>query len=139
MKKSLANILNVTTVFKTLMGKRYNNFSVSFALAKAAKEIDSDREFYATEEKKMVKAYAVKEKDGKIKITDGNRIEFKDQKDAIAFNEEITKLQKTEVEIFEPITIKLSDFKIGEMDLTPNDILALEGFIVFIDDNNVEA
>lgn len=139
MKKSLVKILSVINVFKTLMGKRYTNFAVSFAIAKAAKELDSHREFYAAEEKKIVESYAVKDKDGKIKITDGNRIEFKDQKDAVAFNEEITKLQKTEVEIFEPIKIKLSDFKQGEMDLTPNDILALEDFVVFVDDTKVEA
>ena len=139
MKQSFAKILAVTNVFRTLMDKRYTNFSLSFTIAKAAKELDSHREFYAAEEKKIVESYAVKDEKGNIKIIDGNRITFKNDKDAIAFNNEITQLQKTEVDCFEPIEIKLSNFKKGEMDLTPNDILALEGFVNFIDDDKVEA
>ena len=49
------------------------------------------------------------------------------------FNKEINELQQTEVEIFDPIDIHISDFRSGDMDLTPSDILALEGFVNFID------
>ena len=135
MKKSLAEILKVSGVFKNLTTKHFNNFSVSYKIAKASKELEEHSKFYAEEERKIVEQYAVKdEKTGQIKIIDGNRITFKDQDNAMKFNEEIMALQKTEVDIFEPIDIHLDDFKPGDMDLTPSDILSLEGFVNFIDE-----
>lgn len=135
MKKSLAEILKVSKVFKNLTTKRFNNFSVSYKIAQASKSLDEHSKFYAEEERKIVEQYAVKdEKTGQVKIIDGNRISFKDQDDAINFNKEIIKLQQTEVDIFDTIDIYMSDFRSGDMDLTPSDILDLEGFVNFIDD-----
>lgn len=135
MKKSLAEILKVSKVFKNLTTKRFNNFSVSYKIAQASKSLDEQSKFYAEEERKIVEQYAVKdEKTGQVKIIDGNRISFKDQDDAMNFNKEIIKLQQTEVDIFDPIDIHLSDFRSGDMDLTPSDILDLEGFVNFIDE-----
>lgn len=135
MKKSLAEILKVSKVFKSLTTKRFNNFSVSYKIAQASKSLDEQSKFYAEEERKIVEQYAVKdEKTGQVKIIDGNRISFKDQDDAMNFNKEIIKLQQTEVDIFDPIDIHLSDFRSGDMDLTPSDILDLEGFVNFIDE-----
>ena len=135
MKKKLIEILNVSKVLKDLTTKRFNNFSVSYKIAKAAKLVDEQNAFYVEEERKIVEQYAVKdEKTGQVKIIDGNRISFKDQDDAINFNKEIIKLQQTEVDIFDTIDIYMSDFRSGDMDLTPSDILDLEGFVNFIDD-----
>lgn len=135
MKKNLMEILNVSKVFKKLTTKRFNNFSVSYKIAQAAKFLDEQSKFYAEEERKIVEQYAIKdEKTGQVKVIDGNRIGFKDQDDAVNFNKEITKLQQTEVDVFDPINIHMSDFRTGDMDLTPSDILALEGFINFIDE-----
>ena len=135
MKKSLAEILKVSKVFKNLTTKCFNNFSVSYKIAQASKSLDEQSKFYAEEERKIVEQYAVKdEKTGQVKIIDGNRISFKDQDDAINFNKEIIKLQQTEVDIFDTIDIYMSDFRSGDMDLTPSDILDLEGFVNFIDD-----
>lgn len=135
MKKSLAEILKVSKVFKNLTTKRFNNFSVSYKIAQASKSLDEQSKFYAEEERKIIEQYAVKdEKTGQVKIIDGNRISFKDQDDAINFNKEIIKLQQTEVDIFDTIDIYMSDFRSGDMDLTPSDILDLEGFVNFIDD-----
>lgn len=135
MKKSLIEILKVSKVFKNLTTKRFNNFSVSYKIAQAAKSLDEQSNFYTEEERKIVEQYAVKdEKTGQVKIIDGNHISFKDQEDAMNFNKEIIKLQQTEVDIFEPIDIHMSDFRSGDMDLTPSDILDLEGFVNFIDE-----
>ena len=135
MKKSLAEILKVSKVFKNLTTKRFNNFSISYKIAQASKSLDEQNKFYAEEERKIVDQYAVKdEKTGQVKIIDGNRITFKDQEDAMNFNKEIIQLQQTEVDIFDPIDIHLSDFRSGDMDLTPSDILDLEGFVNFIDE-----
>ena len=134
MKKKLIEILNVSKVLKDLTTKRFNNFSVSYKIAKAAKLVDEQNAFYVEEEGKIIEHYAVKDEEtGLVKIIDGNRISFANQDDAMNFNKEINELQQTEVEIFDPIDIHISDFRSGDMDLTPSDILALEGFVNFID------
>lgn len=134
MKKKLIEILNVSKVLKNLTTKRFNNFSVSYKIAKAAKLVDEQNAFYVEEEGKIIEQYAVKDEEtGLVKIIDGNRISFANQDDAMNFNKEINELQQTEVEIFDPIDIHISDFRSGDMDLTPSDILALEGFVNFID------
>lgn len=134
MKKKLIEILNVSKVLKNLTTKRFNNFSVSYKIAKAAKLVDEQNAFYVEEEGKIIEHYAVKDEEtGLVKIIDGNRISFENQDDAMNFNKEINELQQTEVEIFDPIDIHISDFRSGDMDLTPSDILALEGFVNFID------
>lgn len=134
MKKKLIEILNVSKVLKDLTTKRFNNFSVSYKIAKAAKLVDEQNSFYIEEERKIVEQYAVKDEEtGQVKIIDGNRISFANQDDAMNFNKEINELQQTEVEIFDPIDIHISDFRSGDIDLTPSDILALEGFVNFID------
>lgn len=139
MKKKLGEVLAVYAIFETLTHKHYTNFGLSFKIAKAAKELASHRDFYVGEERKIIETYAEKDKDGQVKIIDGNRIGFKDQKDAMSFNKEINELANTEVDIFEPFELKLSDFRNGDMDLTPSDILALEGFVTFVDDEKAEA
>ena len=134
MKKKLIEILNVSKVLKNLTTKRFNNFSVSYKISKAAKLVDEQNAFYVEEEGKIIEHYAVKDEEtGLVKIIDGNRISFANQDDAMNFNKEINELQQTEVEIFDPIDIHISDFRSGDMDLTPSDILALEGFVNFID------
>ena len=134
MKKKLIEILNASKVLKNLTTKRFNNFSVSYKIAKAAKLVDEQNAFYVEEEGKIIEHYAVKDEEtGLVKIIDGNRISFANQDDAMNFNKEINELQQTEVEIFDPIDIHISDFRSGDMDLTPSDILALEGFVNFID------
>lgn len=133
MKKNLAEILAVTQVFKSLTTKHFSNFSISYKIAKASKELDEHTKFYSEEERKLVTKYAVKDEKGQVKILDGNRISFKDQEDAMNFNKEIIALQQTEVDVFDPIEINFKDFKNNECDLTPADIIALEGFIDFVD------
>ena len=139
MKKKLFEILAVADLFKILANKHFNNFSTSYEIAKAMKELSAHKDFYIAEEKKIVEAYASKDENGQIIIMNGNQIKFDNKENAAKFNAEITDLQKMEVDIFEPFEIKLSDFKNSEMDLTPNDIINLEGFVIFKDKNVAEA
>ena len=53
MKKSFAEILAVASVFKTLTTKHYTNFSLSYKIAKASKELDEQKAFYGNEERKI--------------------------------------------------------------------------------------
>ena len=96
MKKKLIEILNVSKVLKNLTTKRFNNFSVSYKIAKAAKLVDEQNAFYVEEEGKIIEHYAVKDEEtGLVKIIDGNRISFANQDDAMNFNKEINELQQT--------------------------------------------
>lgn len=134
MKKSFAEIIAVASVFQLLTTKHYNNFSLSYKIAKASRELEEKRSFYSNEERKIVETYAIKDDKGNVKIVDGNRVTFKTQEDANKFNEEVIKLQKTEVDVFDPIVISVSDIKKEDVvDLTPANILALEGFVIFKD------
>lgn len=134
MKKSFAEIIAVANVFQLLTTKHYNNFSLSYNIAKASREVEEKRIFYSNEERKIVETYAIKDDKGNVKIVDGNRVTFKTQEDATKFNDEIVKLQKTEVDVFDPIVISISDIKKEDVvDLTPANILALEGFVIFKD------
>ena len=140
MKKKLGQILLVAPVFASLTTKHYGNFYLSYQIAKAAKELDQHRNFYVNEERKIVETYAIKdEKTKQVKIIDGNQISFKNQDDAIAFNKEINELHNMEVEVFEPFEIKVSDLTKGDANLTPQEILLLEDFVEFIDDEHNDA
>ena len=44
-----------------------------------------------------------------------------------------------EVEVFEPFEIKVSDLTKGDANLTPQEILLLEDFVEFIDDEHNDA
>ena len=95
MKKKLIEILNVSKVLKDLTTKRFNNFSISYKIAKAAKLVDEQNSFYVEEERKIVEHYAVKDEEtGQVKIIDGNRISFANQNDAMNFNKEINEFKE---------------------------------------------
>ena len=131
MKQNLYKVMDVVDIFKRLTTKHFNNFSLSYKIAKAYKELESHKDFYIAEERKLVNDYAMKDENGQIIITNNNQIKFSTPEDAIKFNEGIVKLKSTEVEVFDPIELTIDDFRKNEMDLTPIDILALEDFIIF--------
>lgn len=136
MKKKLSDILNASKVFKLLTTKHFANFLVSYKIARASKEIDDNVNFYLEEEKKIVDKYADKDENGNIKIADGNMITFSNRENSINFNKEIAALQSVEVDIFDTIQLELTDFKDQkDIDLTPSDLILLDGFIEFIDKN----
>ena len=57
MKKKLSEIMAVSVMFEVLTHKRFKNFSLSYKIAKAAKELNSHKDFYMTEERKIVETY----------------------------------------------------------------------------------
>lgn len=130
-KKKLIEILNVLPVFQDLMNMKSSNFKLLHSLAKAAKELEEHRSFYVNQERKLAFEYASKDKDGNLKVAPGtqNQILFPDKESTEKFNEEILKLQQTEVEIFDTIVIDESDFVKGGFTMTPRQVLFLEGFV----------
>lgn len=131
MKQKLSEVMDVVDIFKRLTLKHFNNLSVSYKIAKAYKDLENQRDFYVTEERKLVEEYAMKDDKGQVIVENNNQIHFKTVDDAKAFNEGIANLCNMEVDVFEPFEIQVSDFRKNEMDLTPLDLIKLENFIIF--------
>ena len=66
-----------------------------------------------------------------------NIILFENNENRIAFNDEIVKLQLTEVEVPDEIEICESDFKPGEISFSANQIMRMDGFVKFVFDNHL--
>ena len=131
MKIELIKIVNVCNIFVSLTKKRYSNWGIALKLANAAKELGSNRDFYLEKERDLLNTYVLKNDEGKLQFTEYGQPKFKNVEDAQEFNDELISLQKTEVDIFDPITISVNDFKPGEDSLTPEEIMSLSDFITF--------
>lgn len=137
MKTTLIRIVNVSDKFKSLSKKRYQNWNISFKLARAYKEIKENTDLYLEKERDLITQYVMRNEDGSFKFEKGAP-QFETVEKAEEFQTELSSLQKTEVEICDPIDIHVSDFKYSEEVLTPEEILELDGFVKFIceDDTN---
>lgn len=131
MKVELVKVVNVYNVFVSLTKKRYSNWGVALKLANAAKELGSNRDFYLEKERDLLQSYVLRDKEGKLQFTEQGQPKFESVEKAQEFNEELISLQKTQVDIFDPITISVNDFKSGEESLTPEEIMLLSDFITF--------
>lgn len=139
MKVKLKYVLEASRVFKLLMEKRFSNFSISYKIANAAKDLDGKTAFFLAEQKKLIEAYADKDpKTNQVVILKNGQISFPFEESKIDYIKAIEKLRDTEVDIFDSIEIKVSDLKDGEMDLSPSEIISLEPFIKFTFNNDSE-
>ena len=140
MKRTLLQILDIEPLFQLLVTKHFNNFRTSLKIANAAKELSQHKAFYIQEERKIVDLYGDKNDKGEPIISPTGEVSFKQNPDNLMkFNKDVAKLRMTEVDIFEPFDVKETDFKEGEMDLTPLQILILSQCINFVDsDENLE-
>ena len=136
MKIELIKIVNVYNVFVSLTKKRYSNWSTALKLANASKELESNRNFYLEKERDLLKSYVLKDKEGKLQFTELGQPKFESVEKAQEFNEELISLQKTKIDVFDPITISVNDFKSGEESLTPEEIMLLSDFITFTCEEN---
>ena len=136
MKIELIKVVNVHNVFVSLTKKRYSNWGTALKLANASKELGSNRDFYLEKERDLLKSYVLKDKEGKLQFTELGQPKFENVEKAQEFNEELISLQKTKVDIFDPITISVNDFKSGEESLTPEEIMLLSDFITFTCEEN---
>ena len=95
------------------------------------KKVDEEFDFYASEEKKLLDLYALKNEDGGPKITKENRIQLKDEASAKAFLQKISELRNSPVEGIEPVKLCEGDFCEAQALPTPDEMIALEGFVEF--------
>ena len=130
MKRSLKDILAASDVVLSLTKKRYTNWGIALKLTKALKDMNSNKEFYMEQVKILLDEYANKKEDGSFNIDDQGNFTFKDIETATKFQKELNNLQSTEVEVFDPITIDISQIQ-DTLSLTPEEISKLDGFIIF--------
>ena len=133
MKKSLKDILAASDVVLYLTKKRYTNWSTALKLTKAYKDMNSNKEFYMEQVKILLDEYANKKDNGSFDIDEQGNCKFKDIETAHKFQKEVNNLQSTEVEVFDPITIDISQIQ-DQLSLTPEEISKLDGFIIFTEE-----
>ena len=125
------NVLTAREALGNLTAKRFTSFRVARQLVALRKKVDEEIDFYASEEKKLLDLYALKNEDGGPKITKENRIQLKDEESAKAFLQKISELRNSPVEGIEPVKLCEGDFCEAQALPTPDEMIALEGFVEF--------
>lgn len=129
----LKTIIDAKPALERLTEKRFKDYKKLREIVKLRKLVETEFDFYVEQEKKAVDTYAEKKKDGTPVFLEDGRIKLKDSKAKTSFEEEITRLQDTDVEELKPITLSESDFLSPEDLPTPSDMLILESIIAFED------
>ena len=129
----LNDILVANEALKRLSEKRVSSYAKMRELVKLRKAVEQEVDFYAKEETKAVNAYAEVDEGGSpIFLSDG-RLRLKNMEAKIAFEKEIATLRETEVDGILPITLCERDFRSPDDIPTVDDMIALEGVIIFED------
>jgi hypothetical protein len=116
-------MFNIIPTLQKLVGIKLP-IKASYAIFRLSKEIDSQKDFFIEEERKLIDKY-------NGSIDENGRITFKDQSNFEPFAKEYAELNETEIVIKEqlPIVIKLDAVEGG--DFAPVDFFSLEGIIDF--------
>ena len=125
------NVLTAREALGNLTAKRFTSFRVARQLVALRKKVDEEFDFYASEEKKLLDLHAKKNEDGDPIITEENHIQLKDEASAKAFLQKIAELRNSPVEGIEPVKLCEGDFCEAQALPTPDEMIALEGFIEF--------
>ena len=129
----LKDLIEATAPLKRLTEKRFVSYKKMRELVKLRKAVEQEVEFYAAEEKKAIGLYAETDDGGNPLFLDDGRLRLKDMEAKVAFEKEITTLRETDVDGIEPITLSESDFRSADDLPTVDDMIALEGIIIFED------
>lgn len=125
------HVINAHWALGNLTAKRFTSFRVARKLVTLRKRVDEEFDFYTSEERKFLDLYAKKNKNGDPIITEENRIQLKDEASAKAFLQKITELRNSPVEGIEPVKLCEGDFCEAQTLPTPDEMIALEGFVEF--------
>ena len=122
----LMKVVSAKEALKRLTASHFSNYKILRKLVQLRKAVDAEVEFYAEAEQ-----FAEKDGNGNpIFLSDG-RLKLKSPADKIAFESEITKLGETAVDGIEPVLIHEADFLSSSELPTPEDILLLDGIVIF--------
>lgn len=129
----LNDILVANEPLKRLSEKRFSSYKKMRELAKLRKAVEQELDFYATEERKAINVHAEVDEGGSPVFLPDGRLRLKDAEAKIAFEKEISTLRETEIDGIVPVTLCERDFRGAEDIPTIDDMIALEGIIVFED------
>lgn len=125
------NAVKAKPFIDELVKVRFTNFKKMRQLVDISKEITSSVKFYHEEEYKIIKTYALI-KDARIQTTEDGRLILKDAESKKKFEFDIATLGDTDCFDFEPLELSEEDFRSTDDYPTPEQMIALEGFIKFI-------
>lgn len=107
------------------MQQKEMDYQTAYALLKLRKGLQTQVDFYQSEEMKLVEKYAKTDKDGKVQWDEDNRFSFDDEKKAREFFEQRKKLSMTQIDDVEPVKAPKPE------KISPAQLEALEKFIHF--------
>lgn len=128
----LKTVIEAKPALIRLTEKRFCNYRKIRELVKLRKAVETEFNIYVEQEKKAVEVYAEK-KDGSPVLLEDGRIKLKDAPSKVAFEEEILRLQNSEIDGITPVSVSGADFLTSDDLPTPDEMLSLEGIIVFED------
>ena len=129
----LNDLLTANEPLKRLSEKRFASYRKMRELVKLRKAVEGEMEFYLSEEQKAIKTYAELDGNGSPVFLADGRLRLKDMEAKVAFEKEITTLRETDVDGIAPIALSESDFRSADDLPTVDDMIALEGIIIFED------
>ena len=127
----LLDILKGRDALTKLTDTHFTSYKTLRELVRLKKRVDEEYDFYTTQERKAIEAYADKTDDGQLIFLDGGRLKLKDVESKTAFDIELTKLNETEIEDIPMGTIRESDFSSAADFPTATEMLLLSGLINF--------
>lgn len=130
----LIQILQGREALKKLTDAHFRSYKTLRELVRLSKRVDEEYDFYSKQEQKAVEVYADKTEDGQLIFVEEGRLKLKDAQSKRAFDEELTKLNETEIDDIPVVTIRESDFASAADFPTATEMLLLSGFINFEED-----
>lgn len=128
----LIKIIQARAALCRLTEVRFKNFALARSLCALRKKIDEEAEFLQEEQQKLVNAYA-EFKDGQPVLIDDQHIKLKDTNAKKAFDAEMQRLYEAEITDIVAVKITESDFRSAEEYPTPDDMMALDGLVEFVE------
>lgn len=107
------------------MQQREMDYQTAYALLKLKRTMQTQLDFYQSEEMKLVKKYAKTDKDGNVQWEEGNKFSFADGEKAKSFAKAREELGMTQVDDIEPVSVPRPE------KISPAQLEALEKFIHF--------
>lgn len=129
----LKDILDAKEPLKRLTEKRFTGYKKMRELVKLRKAVEQEVDFYLTEEQKAISRYAEVDAQGTPLFLDDGRLRLKDVDAKVAFEKEITDLRETDADDITPVTLSERDFRSTDDLPTADDMIALDGIIIFED------
>ena len=132
MKIILHDVIAIESIFSKLTTKHFPDFKKALKIAKVAKELATIKQSFSDQERMILASYMKADENGNFVVEDGHLVPKDTKPETITkLNKELNDLHGSEVELetlSEPLVF---DDERGLEDITPQDILALEGLVEF--------